>query len=190
MVGVVHLPSLFTDFCQHFDGKLSLRMTSTSEWTDLVLKFFAEQASRWKARAVNDYMLVDQVWRGEHQEIVFALEHEHKGADVNDLLNKEVAHLIDLRAQAKVGIFYPNLGDEKTLIDNIVSRIYYRALTVPVPNEEYMFILGFTTRKQGHPAVLFKAYFFDDHGKQTDLQEIVIRQASKLQDFLPTKSER
>jgi len=174
---MVYLPRLFADFCQYFDGKLSLRMTSTSEWTDLIMKFFAEQAAKMKMPVFYDYMLVDQIWRGEHQEIVFALEHEHKGADVNDLLNKEVAHLIDLRAQAKVGIFYPNLGDEKTLVNNISSRISYRALYVPIPNERYMFILGFTTRKMGHPAILFKAYFFDDHGKPTDLQEFTIRQA-------------
>jgi len=179
LILLVYLPKLFADFCEYFDGKLSYSITSTSEWTELVLKFFTEQAVKESFLVIDNYMLVDQVWRGQNQEIIFALEHEHSGADVNELLDKEVAHLIDLRAGMKVGIFYPNLGDEKILTDNISRRIYYRAINVLIPHEQYMFILGFATRKQGQPAILFKAYFFDDHGKNTDQNEIVIRQAEK-----------
>jgi len=178
---MVNLAGLFTSFCEYFDGKLSYSTTSTSEWTELVLKFFGEQAKKDNAVPVGEYMLVDQIWRGQHSEIVFALEHEHSGSDVNELLNKEVNHLIDLRAKAKVGIFYPNLGDEKTLVDNISSRILYRSLYNKIPFEEYMFILGFATRKQGHPAIMFKAYFFNDSGKKTDHREFVIRQAQKTE---------
>jgi len=72
-----------------------------------------------KALAKNEYMLIDQIWLEQYQEIILALEHEHRGANINYLLDKEVSHLIDLRAMNKIGIFYPNLGNEKTLINNI-----------------------------------------------------------------------
>lgn len=150
---------------------------SEAEWTELVLSYFAEQAKLETAEPIREYMLVDQVWRGRWQELVFALEHEH-GTDVNELLTHEVAHLVDLRAKQKVGIFYPNLGDENDLMEGIKKRISSVGLFFPL-QEEYMFILGFSTRKQGRPAIKFKGYILDKTGKQTDLKEAEIFQAVK-----------
>ncbi len=155
-------------------------MTAT-DWTNLIMNFFSEQSIKNNTVNEGEYMLVDQVWRGQQGEIVFALEHEHIGSDVEELLDKEVEHLIDLRARAKVGIFYPNLGDEKTLVENISSRILHRSLNVDIPGEQYLFILGFATKKQSKPAILFKAYFFDHNGRRTGYQEHVVLQGPKSQ---------
>jgi hypothetical protein len=107
--------------------------------------------------------------------LIFALEHEHQ-TNIEEILSKEVAHLIDLRAQTKVGIFYPNLGDENYLIENIKKKIGSAVVWLPL-KEEYMFVLGFNTKKQGRPAIKFKAYLLDSSGKQTDLKETEIFQA-------------
>jgi len=45
-----------------------------------------------------------------------------------------------------------------------------------------MFILGFPTKKQRQPAILFKAYFFDDNGKETDYKELIIHQLDKIKN--------
>jgi hypothetical protein len=177
----IYLPELFDRFCDYFDGKLDYGAPST-EWTDLVLGFFDQQAARWNLHVLRNYMLVDQIWRGPHEEILLAMDHENVGTDVNELLTKEVDHLVSLRARSKVGIFYPNLGDEKTLLNGIGRRISDESdFGIRIPNEEYMFILGFSTRKGGKRAISFKAYFYDAYGKETrqgkDPLEHVILQA-------------
>jgi len=151
---------------------------SQSDWTQLIFRYFEEQAEKEHAHAEPGYMLVDQIWRGESwQEIVFALEHEHVGTDVKVLLDQEVSHLIDLRAKLKVGIFYPNLGDEKTLLNGISSRVSGRSNAgLRIPGERYMFIFGYDTRKERQRAIQFKAFFFDEYGKKTDQEERVILQ--------------
>jgi hypothetical protein len=174
---LVFLSGLFTDFCEYFDGKLSWSMSRT-EWTEAVLDYFKNQAQKEEARVEPEYMLVDQIWRGENQEILLAMEHEHE-TEVNDLLDKEISHLIDLRAKVKVGIFYPHLGDEKILMDNVSARILHRAIYVPIPNEEYLIILGFPTKKQKRAAILFKAYFLNHRGERANYREQIIMQAPK-----------
>jgi hypothetical protein len=133
----------------------------------------------------NGYMSVDQVWRGKPYELVLALEHENVGREANEVLSKEVAHLIDLRARLKVGIFYPNTGDERTLMNGISLRISNAAGGVQIPGEQYMFILGFTTRKQGQPAIRFNAYILDERGIETVHREQVILQAPKPERSAP-----
>jgi len=167
---------MFSDFCNSFNQKIRWDM-SEADWTEMILSYFGDKANSESAEPINDYMSVDQVWRGRYQELVFALEHEH-GTDVNELLTHEVAHLVDLRAKQKVGIFYPNLGDENALIEAIKTKLASVGLFLPL-QEEYMFILGFSTRKQGRPAIKFKAYILDKVGKQIDLKEAEIFQAVK-----------
>jgi len=146
---------------------------SRAEWTEAILEYFRNQAQKEKANVEPEYMLVDQVWRGQNQQILLAMEHEHQ-ANVNEFLDKAISHLIDLRAKAKIGIFYPYLGDEKTLTDNISARILHRAISIPIPNEEYLIILGFATKKQKHAAILFKAYFLNHHGERTGFRDQIL----------------
>jgi hypothetical protein len=126
-------------------------------------------------------MLVDQVWRGTRQEIVLALEHEHT-SDMAEVLSKEVEHLIDIRAEQKIGIFYPNLGDETDFMDKALSKIRKRMVALPLQREEYMFILGFQTRKDNRRAIRFHARRYGTSSSGLDWKmekEIVIFQPGK-----------
>jgi len=147
---------------------------SGDDWTQLVLRFFEQEAAKENCLIESNYMLVDQVWRGKSREIVLALEHENTERIVNRLLEKEVAHLIDLRSRMKVGIFYPSAGDEATLMKEIHLRISNAAASVQIPGEQYMFILGFTTRKEGQQAIQFKATILDQLGAVKVHREHVI----------------
>jgi hypothetical protein len=62
MIDLVYLPGLFSDFCNHFNGKISWGMTAT-ERTNLILGYFAERAKSEHAEPIPGYMLIDQVWR-------------------------------------------------------------------------------------------------------------------------------
>jgi len=175
---MVYLPSLFTRFCEYFDGKLNWSKMRGDLWTDLVLKFFEEEAQRERARPQREYMTLDLVWWGQYTQLVFALEHESSHREVNRLLDEEVSHLIDVRAKSKVGIFYPAVGDEDIFVKNVEERLYGRAYWgSKIPNEEYLFVLGFPATRQRKSAIKFKAYFYDDTGKRTGTNELVILQA-------------
>jgi hypothetical protein len=64
----------------------------------------------------------------------------------------------------KVGIFYPNAGDEGALMKDISLRISNAAGSVQIPGEQYMFILGFSTRMQSQPAIQLKVTILDQEG--------------------------
>jgi len=151
-------------------------MKGTS-YTDAILNFFWEEALKQKARPQREYMNLDMVWWSPWSHITLAFEHENSHKRVNKFLNEEVSHLLDVRADRKVGIFYPNTGDEKILVRNIEEHLRYRARGRPIPYERYLFILGFPTRKQGKPAIQFKPYYFDETGKPTMGAECIILQA-------------
>lgn len=159
---------------------------SAEDWTQQVFRFFEEQATKEQWTVETDYMLVDQVWRSKQHWIVLALEHENAEKNVNRLLEKEVAHLVDLRARIKVGIFYPSAGDERTLMNRISERISNTGASVRIPDELYMFILGFTTRMKGRPAIQFKAYILDQRGIETVHREHVILQAARPKTDQPS----
>jgi hypothetical protein len=146
-------------------------------YTEEILKFFEEEARKQKARPQREYMTLDLVWWSQFTHIALALEHENSHKRINSFLDEEVSHLLDIRADRKVGIFYPSVGDEKILVKNIEERLRYRFQGRPIPYERYLFILGFPTRKQGKPAIQFKPYYFDEKGKPTIGHEYVILQA-------------
>ncbi len=146
-------------------------------YTEAILRFFEEEAQKQKVRPQREYMTLDLVWWSPLTHMTLALEHENSHKAINKFLDEEVSHLLDVRADRKVGIFYPSVGDEKILVKNIEERLRYRYQGRPIPYERYLFILGFPTRKQREPAIQFKAYYFDERGKPTIGQEYVILQA-------------
>jgi hypothetical protein len=155
----------------------------SGEWTQLILDFFKEQAVKHGATFETEYMDVDMIWRGEHMEIAFALEHEH-GTYVREVLEKEVNHLIDLRAKTKVGIFYPNTGDVKPLVESAEKWIAERTRAVRVVGEEYLFILGFNTSRDRRRVIQFQARFMKPDSVtgyvKTEQKELVIDQRPKI----------
>jgi len=162
---LVHLKGLFEDFCDYLDGKLQWSRTKGADWTDLVFRFFEEKASVWSATSASEYLTVDLVWRGYFQDIVLAVEHEGAHKDVIRILDEEVLHLIDLRASAKIGIFYLSEADEKTLVKNLRERL---ALRQNKMNEQYMVVIGRSTRWQRKPSILFRRYLLDGNGKDIE----------------------
>ncbi len=106
-----------------------------------------------------------------------AVEHENKG-EVERFLNQEVQHLIDMKADHKIAITYPPLGEETTLIRRIRQRIESCAKKLST-GEEYMIVLGFATRKKRKSAIRFNAYFIDAQGEFLRRKEHVIYQSPK-----------
>lgn len=123
------LETLFDEFCKYLDGKLLWSKTKDREWTETIFKFFSNKN---KAKAIpfvetKDYMRVDYIWRYPKEylkyNIELAVEHEGVERDIPTLLDHEIQYLIDLKARNKIGIFYPNQGDEKSLLDGVGQRI-------------------------------------------------------------------
>jgi len=177
---LVNLAGLFIDFCEHLDGKLQWSKTKGSDWTELIFKFFVEKAAVWEATSKPEYLTIDLIWRDVVQDIVLAVEHEGAHKNVKKILDEEVLHLIDLRASAKVGIFYLSEPDEKTLITNLTRRLAARQIKL---NEKYMVIIGRSTRRQGKPSILFRRYLMDSGGNLIGSSEdMVISQKPKTLD--------
>lgn len=174
------LHSLFLDFCKRFDGRLAWAERGKI-WTNAILDFFAEEAEKHKCLCQREYMTLDMVWWSEYSDILLALEHEIQERAPPDLLEKEIRHLIDIKAQRKVGIFYPTEGDEKSLIENaIISWLQGHRLKVAEFPEQYMFVMGRPTTKLGRRAILFRWYLFDAYGKQiSSPQEFTLKQADR-----------
>ncbi|MEM2780723.1 MAG: hypothetical protein QW791_07670 [Candidatus Bathyarchaeia archaeon] len=130
----------FDEFCKYLDGKLLWSETKDREWTETIFEFFSNKN---KAEAtpfveIKDYMRVDYVWRYDPKkysvnDIELAVEHEGVERDISTLLDQELQHLIDLKARNKIGIFYPNLGDEKSLIDGVGQRIKAQSNNMILP---------------------------------------------------------
>jgi|SRR5208282_6738977 len=177
---MVYLNALFTKFCAHFDGKL-VWGSPAKEYTDAILDYFTEQSRKEGTTSERNYMLIDQVWRGQHQEIVLAVEHENFD-EAARVLEKEIVHLIDLRALNKIVICYPEVGDEQLLIENTSQRIFHRSVNIPILNEKYLIILGFNTKKKGQRAILFKAHVLNYRGEKIGSREQIIFQRNRTKE--------
>lgn len=166
MSSVVDLNSIFIRFCDHFEDKLVWAERGKT-WTDAIITFFSEEAGRHKCRSQREYMTLDMVWWSEYSDIMLALEHEIQERAPPTLLEKEIRHLIDIKAQRKVGIFYPSEADEKSLIENaVIAWLQGHRLKVANYAEQYMFVMGRPTTKFGRRAILFRRYLFDADGIQ------------------------
>ena len=55
---MVYLRSLFTEFCEYFNGKLNWSKMKGDLWTQSILKFFEEVAEKEKARPQREYMTI------------------------------------------------------------------------------------------------------------------------------------
>lgn len=124
-------------------------------------------------------MLIDYLWRERnlfpYQKIVLAVEHEND-FHLDNFLNSEIQHLLDIKADNKVVITYPQLGDENRLIREVCSRINLYASRISVEN--WLLLLGFPTRKNNILAIRFVGYVLDRYGHIIQKKDLTIYQSS------------
>ena len=180
---MVILQSLFDEFCAFLDGKLrwSTQKMPRPQWTETVFSFFSEQNQKQHVPYLEqrEYLRLDYIWRNDsshysNSDIQLVVEHENNDY-VENLLDSEIQHLVDVKATNKIGIFYVNEGDESRFIGSVEKRI--RAQSMRFPHEKYLVIVGRSTRQDGRLAIRYKGYFFDADGQITRQAEHVIAQA-------------
>lgn len=180
----VHLPKIFDEFCGYFDGKMKWSAAKDSEWTKTVLSFFSDLRAReeksWSSKLleIREYMGIDYIWRNEGTSgryIELAVEHENTG-DVKAFLEQEIQHLVDLKADNKIAITYPYIGDEERLMRGVHDII---RSDLRRKDERYLVLLGFPTRtgESPAPAILFKGHLIDSSGREESVKQKVILQA-------------
>lgn len=181
---MVFLESMFEEFCNHLDGKLkwSARELTAKQWTKTIFDFFDQLNTKESVPFVvtKDFMRIDYVWRYDSSkystsDIELALEHENAMEKIDSLLEKEIQHLIDIKARSKVGIFYIPQGDEKEFIQKIKERI--KRQTMRSNYEKYLIILGYATTYHKQRAILFKGFLFDQDGELKEQKEKIVLQA-------------
>lgn len=171
----------FREFCKEFNGKL--KWGERTKWKALIFKFFSELDERKRCyKFEKEYMNIDYVWKeitDYSYRIKLALEHEASEKSIKQLLNKEIQHLVDLKAGTKIAILYPSQGEKETLLDGISIRI--RNNPMKLGYEKYLIILGFQATKENigkrRRAIKFEGFIFNQHGnRETVLEPCTILQ--------------
>lgn len=176
--------TLFREFCEYFDGKLKWNAPS-SQRTEAIFGFFSELLKRQyqyletnPVREEREYMNIDYLWRhvsGSYEKIELAVEHENVFIP-DTFLNSEIKHLLELKADLKVAITYPQGGDEIELVRAVGEKISTYPVKLHEYFEYYLLILGFATRKDGNPAIRFKGYLFNNKGELEERMDQTILQ--------------
>jgi hypothetical protein len=179
--------TLFHEFCKYFDGKLRWN-APPSQRTEAIFGFFSELLKREyqsletnPVREKREYMSIDYLWRyvsGSYEKIELAVEHENE-FNLEDFLSSEISHLLDLKADTKVAITYPQGGEEADLIKAVEEKVRGHPTKLSEYFEYYLLILGFATRKGGKPAIRFKGYLLNNKGEMKNTMDETILQASE-----------
>jgi len=131
---MIFLINLFSEFCKNFEQKFKERKLKWENvkgevWTKTIFEVFSKIKPNGLVAPVGEYMRIDYIWRYDYPTkyqvhgIELAVEHESQENKIEELIDNEVQHLIDVRAKNKIAIFYPSLGDEERLIAEISKRI-------------------------------------------------------------------
>lgn len=109
----------------------------------------------------------------------FELTMEHENVfNLKDFLKSEISHLLDIKADNKVAITYPQSGEGKELVSEVREKIKSYPTKLSEYSERYLLILGFATRKSGKPAIRFKGYLFDNNGELKNTKDRTLLQTS------------
>lgn len=177
---MVSLVSLFNHLAEKSEGQLRWENKDRA-WTQWMFQCFDDYVlAADSAEGVSNYMGIDRVWRDAGLGyIILALEHENNFVR-KDFLSKEIQHLIDLKAQHKVAITYPQLGEEEDTVREISSLLNRRTWLrfVDYCTDEYLIVFGFATKKDGKPTILWRGYRMDYTGKHLDTFTRVVLQSS------------
>lgn len=170
------LKLLFSEFCEHFDGKLVWKRRGNINTQ--VLDFFAKKAGDLSYLSQRDYMGIDLVWWSELSDIELALQHEAHVRDVPRLFDRktsrssiypqEFRQLRDLKALRKILIVYVSEAGEKNLIQNAETWLAAQRLEMTTTAEEYLVIIGRSVRKEADkkPGILFHAHILAYNGRR------------------------
>ena len=184
---MIYLTDIFQGLCDYLNEKL--RWTEArSRFTKAVFDYFSDLLeANYRHRSLKEernYLTIDYIWRYETSSkhyIVLAIEHENK-SDVDEFLNKEVQHLIDIEAENKIAITYPPLGEEGELIEKVREKIRRCGKKLRTL-EDYLIVFGFSTSKKVNGkrrrAILFKGYRIDSTGGIKNRYERVILQTPR-----------
>ena len=181
------ISTIFNDFCKYFDGNFKWNL-SPAQRTEAILHFFSQLYKKQYTypkegnplKEEREYMYIDYLWRytsGSYQKIELVVEHENMFS-LGDFLKSEVLHLLDIKADNKIAITYPQSGEEELII-KVSEKIKSYPTKLSEYSERYLLILGFSTRKRGKPAVRFKGYLFDNKGELKDTKDQTILQHYK-----------
>ena len=180
MVTEPNLDKLFDEFCEHFNNRILWKGKGKQLSKD-IFGFFAAEAVKLGYRIEKEeYMHLDQVWWSETNDIELALEHELQVRRAAKLIQKEVRHLIDIKAHRKVLIAYLSEPDERTLVANVQKWIGTHRFKIFSPQEEYMIVIGRPTTKEGKRVFLYRRYLFNNTGAQIGQPKDYIITQAKL----------
>ena len=176
------LEEIFEKLCDYLDGKLKWS-EARKKFTDAVLSFFSNLANQ-KENMIGErnYLTIDYVWRYEtnSHHLELAVEHENR-CKIDEFLTKEIQHLIDVKADNKIAITYPTLGEESNLIEGIRDKIKNCSRRLST-SENYLIVFGFSTSKRKFErgakrrAIAFKAYYIEQGGRISKTDEKVVFQ--------------
>ena len=179
------LSNVFIDFTTWLDRKLKWSGIPKvkSAWTKTIFSYFSDLLNRQGVKEdlleKYNYLNIDYVWIYEKKVypqghyIELALEHENQ-RNIKNFLTQEVQHLIDIKADNKIAITYPYIGQEKRLVADICNRI--RWCIRKTQSEEYLIILGYPTKIEKKPAINFKGYIINDKGNELKRIDSTIHQ--------------
>ena len=94
--------------------------------------------------------------------LALAVEYENR-CKIDEFLTKQIQRLIDVKADNKIAITYPTLGEESNLIERIRDKIENCARRYST-SENYLIVFGFSTSKRKFErgakrhVIAFKAY--------------------------------
>src|SRR5574337_1765116 len=176
----VNLYDLFHKFADHTAGRFRLG-APRKERTRFVMEFLREYLrSGGFEEPQREYMAIDAVWRDPYLgHIALAVEHENTH-DIREFINKEVQHLVDVKAEAKVAIAYPHMGEETSALAEITTKIQRAAnMTAELSGETYLLVFGANTWQEKKKAIRWKGYVINRLGVMQNQLEKVVPQASR-----------
>jgi len=192
---MISLNEVFDQFCKYLDRKLEWTKTKKDLWTNIIFQFFSgiNEKETVPYTEKRDYMRIDYIWRYAFPnkyliyDIELAVEHEGINRRIEEIIDSEVQHLIDLKAKNKIGIFYISQGSEKKFLQEISKRIkaqsdlFKLSTENPYICEKYLIILGYaTTTPQRERAILFKGFIFTAEGeKEKEMEKILLQAGEK-----------
>jgi hypothetical protein len=173
----VSLHELFQKFTEQTEDRFRFAAPARERTRFVIELFTSVLRSSGLGEPQREYMGIDAVWRDPHfGHLSLALEHENSH-DIKEFLGKEMQHLVDIKAEAKVAIAYPHAGEETWALSEVRKLIQgVTNMTSNVFGEQYLLVLGSNTWQERKRAIQWKGHFIDRSGETHAQLERVVRQ--------------
>lgn len=164
---MVNLRDLFEEFCNAADGKLRWG-DSGKLWTDFVFDFLRSYMKKIhpedsRLEPESNYMSIDLVFRTPWSSFIELAVESENTAPMKDFMSKELRHLADLKAESKIAIYYPSMGDEDAIVERAYGMIRERGPVTRNLGEDWLLLFGFSTTTSGHKIVLWRGHFISGY---------------------------